>query len=158
MLAPNHIPRKALDDGAFVIRASTKFNFKKGTYRLGLEDGGGQLILDGKAVPDVGRLAGGVHLRFSDRAIALDGEHELQYEWNAKTGPMRVFWAAVPECEEGKWLVQFFSGREQASWLHAECRENAPSNNGALASTFMATFGVEVADGSHIGTVWPKHG
>merc|ERR1719191_341514 len=94
-LAPKNVPRKALVDGAFVARAAATVHFEKGAYRVGVEDAGSKMFIDNKAVADVARQSGAAQLRFSDRALELDGDHEIRYEWNAHSGAMRAFWSKV---------------------------------------------------------------
>jgi len=157
-LAPKNVPRKALDDGAFVARARATVHFEKGSYRVGVEDGGSKLYIDSKPVPDVSRQAGAVQFRFSDRPLELNGDHEISYEWNAHSGSMHAFWSAVPVCGESQWLVQFFQNQEPSSFLGAECRDNAYSKAAVVPRTFSAQFAASASDGSHSAVVWPKHG
>eukprot|EP00746_Dinoflagellata_sp_MGD_P160068 gnl/MRDRNA2_/MRDRNA2_86801_c0_seq1.p1 gnl/MRDRNA2_/MRDRNA2_86801_c0~~gnl/MRDRNA2_/MRDRNA2_86801_c0_seq1.p1 ORF type:complete len:2332 (-),score=571.89 gnl/MRDRNA2_/MRDRNA2_86801_c0_seq1:550-6945(-) len=157
-LAPKHVPRKALEDGAFVTRATATVHFEKGSYRVGVEDAGSKLFIDNKAVADVARQPGAVQLRFSDGAVELEGDHEFSYEWNAHSGSMRAFWSAVPVCGEDQWLVQFFQNQESYSFLGAECRENSWSKAEVVPHTFSAQFAAAAADGTHSAVVWPKHG
>jgi hypothetical protein len=158
-LAPKGVPRKALEDGAFVTRATATLQFEKGSYRIGMEDGGGALLVDNKLVADVSRQPGASQLRFSDRALQLNGDHEFSYEWNAHSGIMRAFWSQVPVCGEGQWLAQFFRTQEEASFLGAECLENSNSKAAVVPHTFSADFAAsDNADGSHKSVIWPKHG
>jgi len=98
-----------------------------------------------------------MQLRFSDRAVQLNGDHVLSYEWNAHSGAMRAFWSQVPVCGEGQWLVQFFRNQEAFSFLGAECHENTNAE-AAVPHTFSAQFAASATDGSHSSVVWPKHG
>jgi hypothetical protein len=157
-LAPKHVPRKVLTDGAFVAHATATIHFEKGAYRVGVEDGGSKLFIDNKPVADVGRQAGAVQFRFSDRTLDLNGDHELSYEWNSHSGAMRVFWSQVPICTEKQWLVQFFHNQESSSFLGAECRDNSHSKAAVVPSTFSAQFAASGTDGPHSSVIWPKHG
>jgi len=133
-------------------------HFEKGSYRVGVEDGGSKLFIDNKEVAGVRREVGADQLRFSDRALELDGDHELAYEWNAHSGVMHAFWSAVPVCGEGQWLAQFFQNQESSSFLGAECLDNSYSKAAVVPRTFSAQFAASASDGSHSAVVWPKHG
>jgi hypothetical protein len=158
LLAPKHVPRKALADGAFIARATATIHFEKGAYRVGVEDGGSKLFIDNKPVADVGRHAGATQLRFSDRALDLNGDHEFSYEWNAHSGAMRAFWSQVPVCGEEQWLVQFFHNQEASSFLGAKCHDNSYDKAAVVPNTFAAQFAASGTDGSHSSVIWPKHG
>jgi hypothetical protein len=157
-LAPKSIPRKALEDGSFVTRATAILHFEKGAYRIGVEDGGSKLYIDSKQVPDVGRQPGAAQLRFSDHALDLNGDHLFSYEWNAHSGAMRAFWSQVPVCGEGHWLAQFFHNQEEASFLGAECLENSNPQAAVVPHAFSAQFAASGTDGSHTAVIWPTRG
>merc|ERR1719159_1988116 len=94
----------------FTVRASLKMNFAKGQYRLGVEDAGSKLAVDGVEVLGLSLASSKKsHLRFSHQ-VSLEGTHKLVYHWAAPraNSVMRAFWVSEPECQSDEWLVEFF--------------------------------------------------
>eukprot|EP00746_Dinoflagellata_sp_MGD_P004417 gnl/MRDRNA2_/MRDRNA2_108518_c0_seq1.p1 gnl/MRDRNA2_/MRDRNA2_108518_c0~~gnl/MRDRNA2_/MRDRNA2_108518_c0_seq1.p1 ORF type:complete len:2334 (+),score=536.63 gnl/MRDRNA2_/MRDRNA2_108518_c0_seq1:980-7003(+) len=159
-LAPANLPAAALHDGAFTVRASLKMNFAKGQYRLGLEDAGGKLAVDGVEVLGLGVEASKrSHLRFSHQ-VTLAGSHHLVYEWSAPraNSAMKAFWVSEPECHKDEWLVEFYRTQERSSWLHSECHLASDDLKIDVPRQVQASFATYAADNSHLASIWPLHG
>jgi hypothetical protein len=159
-LAPANVPAAALRDGAFTVRASLKMNFAKGQYRLGLEDAGGKLAVDGVEVLGLSLASSKKsHLRFSHQ-VSLQGKHHLVYSWSAPhaNSALKAFWVSEPECQKDQWLVEFYRTQERSSWLHSECHLASNDVKVDIPRQVQASFATFATDNSHLGSVWPSHG
>jgi len=156
-LAPAGVPPASLRDGAFTVRATLKMNFAKGHYRLGVEDAGGKLAVDGVEVMGLSLASTRKsHLRFS-RQVSLEGTHKLTYHWAAPhaDSAMRAFWVAEPECQSDQWLVEFYRTQERSSWLQSECHIASRNHlNFDVPKKVQAAFTTLANDNSHLGYVW----
>ncbi|MAD26227.1 MAG: hypothetical protein CMO44_18875, partial [Verrucomicrobiales bacterium] len=159
-LAPASVPAAFLRDGAFTVRATLKMSFSKGQYRLGVEDAGGKLSVDGVDVMGLSMASSKKsHLRFSHQ-VSLEGMHKLVYHWNAPraTSALKAFWVQEPECQRDEWLVEFFRTQERSSWLHSECHLASSDFKIEVPRMIQASFTTYASDNSHLGSVWPRHG